>query len=377
MPRINLPPLTRALLLVVFSLSALNVVLRTNKWRSSLDSTPSATVASNYLSSPRWAIPYLVLIPTQSIRHPWTFLTGSLVENNLVSIAISASVIYFGGRYLERAWGSREFAKFVAFVTIIPNTATFFIYALWHAVIGRAPEFPTPLNGLVALEAGFLVSLKQLVPEHTVSIFKGLIRMRIKHFPAVFVLANMLSGPLLGTDTATWLSLWGFLTSWIYLRFYRISEITSSATGGEGSVMKGDASDTFAFVAFFPDVVHPFLSPVCDAIYKTLVQLSVCTPFSVEAIEAGNENAASRSEAGLPSIMNSRGTGGGRRAEAERRRALALKALDQRLSAAAASRGTSPSQPVTTVQATLSADAIDSSVGGEAVEQSAVKEAQA
>lgn len=235
---------------------------------------------------------------------------------------------------------------------------------------------PTPLNGLVALEAGFLVSLKQLVPEHTVSIFKGVIRMRIKHFPTVFVLANMLSGPILGTDTATWLSLLGFLTSWIYLRFYRISEITSAATGGEASVMKGDASDTFAFVAFFPDVVQPMLSPVCDTVYNTLVQLRVCTPFSDEAIEAGNENAASRSEAGLPSIMNSRGSGG-RRAEAERRRALALKALDQRLSAAAANRGTSPSHKVTTVQATLSADATDTSVGGEIAEQPAEKTAQA
>lgn len=200
---------------------------------------------------------------------------------------------------------------------------------------------PTPIQGLVAVEAGFLVALKQLVPEHTVSLFKGMIRIRIKHFPAIFVLANMISGPLLGTDTAFWLSLTGFLTSWIYLRFFRISEITTSATGGEGATMKGDASDTFSFVAFFPDVMHPFLTPICDGIWSMLLQLKICTPFSEEDIEAGNESAASRSD-GLPSIMNggSRG-GGGRRAEAERRRALALKALDQRLNAAAASRHTS------------------------------------
>lgn len=234
---------------------------------------------------------------------------------------------------------------------------------------------PTPLNGLVALEAGFLVSLKQLVPEHTVSLFKGVIRMRIKHFPAVFVLANMLSGPLLGTDTALWLSLFGFLTSWLYLRFFRISEISTAATGGDATIMKGDASDTFAFVAFFPDAMHPFLSPVCDTIHSTLVQLHVCTPFSDEAIEAGNESAASRSEGGLPSIMDGRG-GEGRRAEAERRRALALKALDQRLNAAAAGRTTTA--PVTTVQATLSGDNGNTGVGeGELETDSTTKEAQA
>lgn len=201
----------------------------------------------------------------------------------------------------------------------------------------------------MALEASFLVGLKQLIPEHTVSIFKGAIRMRVKHFPAVFILANMLSGPLLGTDTAVWLSFFGFLTSWIYLRFYRISEISSAATGGEGTIMKGDASDTFALVTFFPDVLHPVLSPLCDGVYSTLVHLRVCTPFSEEAIEAGNESAASRAEGGLPNIMEGR-AGGVRRAEAERRRAIALKALDQRLNAAA---NRNVSAPVTTIQATL------------------------
>lgn len=224
----------------------------------------------------------------------------------------------------------------------------------------------------MAVEAGFLVALKQLVPEHTVSLFSGIIRMRVKHFPTIFVAANMLSGPLLGTDTAFWLSLTGFLVSWIYLRFYRISEITSSATGGEGATMKGDASDTFAFVAFFPDAAHPVLAPVCDGIYDALVRFKLCTPFSDEAIEAGNESAASRSD-GLPSIMNGRG-GGGRRAEAERRRALALKALDQRLNAAAANRTTGA--PVANVAPSMSGDTPETTAG--ASESAAPeKEAQA
>lgn len=145
----------------------------------------------------------------------------------------------------------------------------------------------------------------------------------------------MLSGPLLGTHTALWLSLFGFLTGWIHLRFYRISDLgaSESATGGAGAQMRGDPSETFAFVEFFPDIFKPVLAPLCDAVYATLVSIRVCTPFSEEAIEAATE--ASRDN-GLPGIMDSRS--GSRRAEAERRRALALKALDQRLNAAAASR---------------------------------------
>lgn len=130
MPRVNLPPITRALLLVLITLSSLNAVIRTRKWQTSLDSTHStAATTTYYLSSAKWAVPYLVCIPTHSIRFPWTVLSGALIENNVVSLAISGSVLFFGGRYLERAWGTKEFGKFVLFVslfTIYSDT-----YVLW------------------------------------------------------------------------------------------------------------------------------------------------------------------------------------------------------------------------------------------------------
>lgn len=120
--------------------------------------------------------------------------------------------------------------------------------------------------------------------------------------------------------------------------------LTTSATseGGAASI-KGDASDTFAFAYFWPDIVHAPIAKVCDAIWDLLVALRVCTPFTAEDVDAGNEQAVARGEGGLPSLLTSggggggsggRGRGGGRREEAERRRALALRALDSRLHAA-------------------------------------------
>lgn len=189
------------------------------------------------------------------------------------------------------------------------------------------------------------MAFKQLVPEHTVSLFNSLIRIRVKHFPAVFVLLNMLSGPILGTDTALFLSLYGFLTSWIYLRFYRMAPSVVTSATGDDAVIKGDASDTFAFSHFFPDPIRAIVAPLCDQIYNTLIAIKVCTPFSDEAIEVGNEQASARAEGGLPTLTTGGRGGriGGRREEAERRRALALKALDQRLNAAAIGRS-GPSQ---------------------------------
>lgn len=140
-PRINLPPVTRFIILALVSLSTLNAGLRFRSWVA--ETTPQqqiATSPSTYLSSPEWAIPYLVLIPTKSLWYPWTFLTASLIENNIVSLAVSGAVVWFGGRYLERAWGSQEFTKFVVFVTVLPNFLSFLLYGFWHIITGHAPE---------------------------------------------------------------------------------------------------------------------------------------------------------------------------------------------------------------------------------------------
>lgn len=136
-PRINLPPLTRGLFLVLLSLSTLNAALRFRKWSASLESSrPSATETVNYFSGRQWAIPYLIIIPTSVYKFPWTLFTAAAVENNLVSLAISGAVVWLGGRYLERAWGSKEFGKFLLFVTMIPNIFACLVYIIWYGMIG-------------------------------------------------------------------------------------------------------------------------------------------------------------------------------------------------------------------------------------------------
>lgn len=108
-PRINIPPVTRGLLAVLVLQSFLSAAIRYRQW-----SATSEIV-----------IPYLTLIPQLSLIYPWTFLTSTLVENNIFTLGIAGVTIYHGGRYLERAWSSAELAKFVAITALIPNTLTF------------------------------------------------------------------------------------------------------------------------------------------------------------------------------------------------------------------------------------------------------------
>lgn len=340
---INIPPLTRVLL-------ALTLVAST-----------IFQIARFQLGSPK---DFLALVPQRSLFYPWAYFTATFAEQNILTLFIAVATILFGGRYLERAWGSKEFGKFVLLGTLLPNFIASLLYVLWFAITREAEQalalsplcnvsvLPNSMcswatiQGSVALQGAFLVAFKQLVPEHTVTVLKGIIKIRVKHFPAIFLAANTLSGVVLGTDTALVLGWLGFLTSWTYLRFYkRQPDLSSAGTGG--SEIRGDASETFAFACFWPDVVQPPIAAVADGVYHALVALHVCTAFSAEEVESSNEQATARGEGGLPSLLNPGGRrgGGGKREEAERRRALALKALDQRLSAVSTNTPT-PQQPL-------------------------------
>jgi membrane associated rhomboid family serine protease len=329
-PRLNIPPVTRGLLILLVALSFLYNLAR---WRRLGDPYDSDATAPSL-------VPYLALVPAVSIFNPWTFVTATFVEQNVLTLFVNGATIFFGGKYLERAWGPKEFGKVVLVATAIPNLIAVPIYIVWGAIMGNPTRALTPITGGITLQATFLVAFKQLVPEHTVTILNGIIKMRVKHFPALFLLLNSISGLVLGTDTAAVMSWLGLLTAWTYLRFYKTQPDMSSSTTG-GRELKGDASETFAFAMFFPDIVQPPIAFVCDQIYVLLTNLKICTPFSNDDIISGNEQAAARGEAGLPHLLNNAtrgGRGSGKREEAERRRALALKALDQRLSAASSSK---------------------------------------
>ncbi|PGH26633.1 hypothetical protein AJ80_01762 [Polytolypa hystricis UAMH7299] len=331
--RINIPPVTRAILSAVCALSFLHGLARWRYYDSGLDQT----------------VPYLTLVPGQFLLYPWTLLCATFVEKNIFTVAITGATVFYGGKYLERAWGSREFGKFILVVALVPNFVLVLLYICYSALTGNPTANERVVCGGIAIQAGFLVAFKQLVPEHTVTILRGMVKSRVKHFPALFLLLNAI-GILLGTDVTFNLSWVGLLASWTYLRFYkRQPDLSGTSTDALG--IKGDASETFAFACFFPDAVQPPISFIADKVFSLLVSIRICTPFSAEDIASGNQQALARGEAGLPSLLNNPARGGirgtGKREEAERRRALALKALDQRLQAASASRA-AQQQPATT-----------------------------
>ena len=115
--RINVPPLTR-FLLVVLLLTSVTYQFRRYKYRG------------HQIEADAW----FVLTAQWAIYYPWVLITASFAERNILTLLIAGATILGGGRYLERAWGSTEFGKFLAVVILGPNVAALLVYLTVFAI---------------------------------------------------------------------------------------------------------------------------------------------------------------------------------------------------------------------------------------------------
>ena len=98
---------------------------------------------------------------------------------------------------------------------------------------------------MIGLVSGFLVGLKQLIPEHLIKPIKGLSLCRVKHLPSLFILISFVCFVLFESQSQFLLVFYGSFISWIYLRFYKYQD-----------GLRGDRSETFSFASFFPEFIQ-------------------------------------------------------------------------------------------------------------------------
>ena len=129
--RINIPPLTRALLAAIISLSILNFIIVYVQYGGS---QTQIKLGRFTLGSGASRAAYLTIVPGDSYIYPWVLVISSLVAENLVTLSASLATIYYGGKYLERAWSSAELGKFLLVVTILPNLMTWVACIVWYSL---------------------------------------------------------------------------------------------------------------------------------------------------------------------------------------------------------------------------------------------------
>jgi len=312
----SIPPATKAFTIITVLLSGTYLYLSTQQ-----------------TSNEGAAFPYLVLVPGSCIWYPWTIITSGFVELHFIELIVTLITIPLSLRYLERLWGAIETIKFVLITIGVSNLIGLFVNWLEFVLFGHSEVFLYGMiyRGQSALQVGVLVAFTQIIPEHQVQLF-GVLKMRVKRLPMLYVtFSNIMC--IVGYQVPFILIQFGWLVSWVYLRFYKRtgSEIGNTLAGGIVETY-GDRSEAFAFVHWFPPFLHYPVSKLSTLVYDNAVRLRLVQPYPTATdLEAGGY-------AALP---------GGARAEAERRRAMALKALDQRLASSSAPNGSAmPTKPL-------------------------------
>ncbi|KAL0951536.1 hypothetical protein HGRIS_008220 [Hohenbuehelia grisea] len=292
--------------------------------------TAATIVASALYAWLRWngtvSEPYLTLVPGSSIFYPWTFLTSALVETSIFEFIATIIFVPPSLRYLERLWGSVETLKFIAATIVSSNIIAFAFNWIEFMATQKADIFLYGMeyHGQMALQIGLLVAFTQLIPEHQVQVM-GFIKARVKVLPMGYLTISTVM-TILGFQCPWIIIQFGWFTSWIYLRFYKKNP--GDTLGGE---TYGDRSETFSLVSWFPPFAHYPIGLLGTGVYSVANRLHLI-PTVHGDVESGIY-------AQVP---------GSARAEAERRRAMALKALDQRMANSTASPSTVSSPQVAT-----------------------------
>ncbi|KAJ2806878.1 hypothetical protein H4R20_001521 [Coemansia guatemalensis] len=340
----GLPVATKLVSAVSFTLSVAALVLRLRSAPEG-EEQGSDSLGSASVDPAR----YLVLRPGFVISYPWTLVTAAFVEPNPVFLLCGLLTLVTIGCFLERQWGVRSYAAFLLVVAVVPAlTATGLVILLY--ALGGGPEllYKTQIGGLAGVLSGFTVGLKQLVPDYNVKLLRGKIGFRVNDLPGVYTLVAPILFSLLGDLGGVLLVNIGFLESFVYLRFYK-------RTGA----VRGDRSEAFAFCTFFPEFIQPVIRRLSDLIYRLAVACKVIT--SDEGYRQQQQD-VDLEIGGISRAVEDVQTGA-ETSDADRRRALAAKALDMRLggsdSPASRSETTPPTEDTTAAAAstTIKADA--------------------
>jgi membrane associated rhomboid family serine protease len=252
----------------------------------------------------------MLVVPGSALYAPWTLLTSAFVETTIFEFIATLIFVPASLKYLERLWGSVETAKFIAVSIVVSNIIAFGFNWIEFIATTNADLFLYGMyyHGQMALQIAILVAFTQLIPEHQVQIL-GVIKARVKSLPMAYLtLSTVLC--FIGFQCPWIIIQFGWFVGWVYLRFYKKNP--GESVGGVDTY--GDRSETFSLVSWFPPFMHYPLTIGGNFVFNLANRLHLI-PSSAGDVEHG----------GYTQVP------GTARAEAERRRAMALKALDQRL----------------------------------------------
>ncbi|XP_071488161.1 transmembrane protein 115-like [Diadema antillarum] len=239
----------------------------------------------------------------------WTLITHPFVDLHLWNVLSDIALVLICGKLIEPLWSALEMLIFFAVSTIGSAIITSFLYLfIYLSTVNTTYLFETHFFGLAGYAGAVTIALKQTMGDTELP--PKVARLRVNHLPLVLLILSVLLRIIgLVPPTHPFTTVAGMLTGWVYLRFYQRQS--------DGS--RGDMAESFAFASFFPEVVRPFVAILANTVHSFLVKIKVCKK-QVRKYDVG---------APSPITISLPGTDP---ADAERRRQIALKALNERLS---------------------------------------------
>ncbi|CAH9068237.1 unnamed protein product [Cuscuta epithymum] len=249
------------------------------------------------------AISYLALIPAKTIPFAWNLVTAGYIEQSLYGVIVSIIGLLFMGKLLEPIWGSKEFMKFIFIVNFLTAVCVFITAISLYYITRLESYLYLPISGFQGVLYGFLVGIKQIMPNEEVSFLK----LKAKWLPSLALLV-CIAISFFTEDSASYLptSVFGTYIGWVHLRYWQRKPETK---------LKGDPSDEFAFSTFFPHLLRPVIDPI-----GTIFDRMLCGKRS----EASNEEIDGYTLGAIP-------LPGSDPIEASRRRERGARALEERL----------------------------------------------
>ncbi|KAF7811779.1 rhomboid-like protein 19 [Senna tora] len=249
------------------------------------------------------AITYLALIPARTIPFAWNLITAGYIEQSIHGVVVSTIALLFIGKLLEPVWGPREFLKFIFVVNFLTSVCIFITAIALYYITSLETYLYMPLSGFHGIIMGFLVGIKQIIPDQELPFLK----LKAKWLPSITLLLSIaISFWTLELTTYVPTVIFGTYLSWIYLRYWQRKPETK---------LKGDPSDDFAFSTFFPEFLRPLIDPIASIFHRMLCGRSEASN-STQGYTLGSEP--------LP---------GSDPIEASRRRERGARALEERLAA--------------------------------------------
>lgn len=266
---------------------------------------------------------------TLSNYYLWTFVTAGLYDNSFAMGLINICVYVAVAPMLERSWGGYTFLKFIGVTNLCIMVSIFFSMIACYAATEYEPCLFRAVCGFSGINAAFAVALKQRFGERScVPGVKFVEMIKFKHLPMFLGCVSLflwLTGRLGGKESP--LIFFGTFFAWLYLRFF----MRDCDSG-----MVGDLRPEFSLATFFPDVfgVRPIVDFAGTIVFQTMFRFGL---FQETVKSNASLPTTAETSALNPSLSASNAALAGsdlyRTVDptAERRRLLAIKAIDDKL----------------------------------------------